>query len=453
MNEKQRVALTSLAAAAFITAMKLIVGLETNSLGILSEAAHSGLDFIATCITFVAVTVAGKPPDRDHQYGHGKIENLSAFIETLLLFLTCGWIIWEAVDRLSGGGVHIEVNLWAFLVIAVAIAIDLTRSRSLSRAARRYRSQALEADALHFSSDVWSSLVVLGGLVFVSFGYAWVDALAAILVAVLVLFVSYRLGRRTIDALMDRVPEGISESIRAAMEAVEGVEEVRNIRLRASGAQLFVDAVIGIRRTIPFQRAHAIMDHVEQTIQQLHSDADVVVHAEPCQSEDETIADKVRMIALERGLRSPHNLEVHESGGKYHIEFDIEYLKGKSFVEAHDLTSEIEREIRDTVQGVDRVTVHMEEYEHLETRQRDVTEEEIHLRDEIREQVLADSRVLRCEEISLLRAGPRYNLSLHCGFDRSLPLDHVHDIICSIESTLYRRFTVLRRVVVHAEPV
>jgi cation diffusion facilitator family transporter len=452
MNEKQRVALTSLAAAAFITAMKLIVGLETNSLGILSEAAHSGLDFIATCITFLAVTVAGKPPDKDHQYGHGKIENVSAFVETLLLFVTCGWIIWEAVDRLSGGGVHIEVNVWAFLVISVAIAIDLTRSRSLTRAARKHRSQALEADALHFSSDVWSSLVVLGGLVFVSFGYAWVDAVAAIIVAILVLFVSYRLGRRTIDALMDRVPEGISEAIRTAMEQVEGVEEVRSIRLRASGAQLFVDAVVGIKRTIPFQRAHAVMDQVEQTIQHLHPYADVVVHAEPCESGDETIADKVRMIALERGLRAPHNLEVHESQGKYHIEFDIEYLKGKSFVEAHDLTTDIEREIRGAVLGVDRVTVHMEEYEHNETHQRDVTEEEVQLRDEIRELVLTDLRVLQCNEISLLRAGTRYNLSLHCGFDRSLTLDQVHDIICSIESTLYRRFTLLRRVVVHAEP-
>ena len=453
MNEKQRVALTSLVAAAFITAMKLIVGLETNSLGILSEAAHSGLDFIATLITFLAVRVADKPPDKDHQFGHGKIENVSAFIETLLLFVTCGWIIWEAVDRLSGGGAHIEVNVWAFLVIAVAIAIDLTRSRSLSRVARRYRSQALEADALHFSSDVWSSLVVLGGLVCVSFGYMWVDSVAAILVAILVLFVSYRLGRRTIDALMDRVPEGMSETIRTAMEQVEGVAEVRNIRLRPSGPQLFVDAVIGIKRTIPFQHAHSVMDHVEQTIQELHPHADVVVHAEPCESEDETIADKVRMIALERGLRAPHNLEVHESRGKHHIEFDIEYQKGKSFVEAHDLTTDIEREIRDAIPGVDRVTVHMEEYDHSEDQQRDVTEEEGNLRDEIREQVLADPRVLRCSEIGLLRAGTKYNLSLHCAFDRSLTLDQVHDIICSIESTLYGRFTVIRRVVVHAEPL
>jgi len=208
-NEKRRIARNSVFAAIFLTLLKLVVGLETNSLGLISEAAHSGLDFLAALMTYFAVRLSDRPPDREHTYGHGKVENLSAFAETLLLIITCGWIIYEAVQRLFYRTSHVEASIWGFVVVVVAIGVDISRSRALGRVAKKYNSQALEADALHFSSDVWSALVVLLGLAFVALRYKWVDAVAGILVALLVLFVSYRLVRRTIDALMDRVPGGM----------------------------------------------------------------------------------------------------------------------------------------------------------------------------------------------------------------------------------------------------
>jgi len=451
-REKKAAALSSVAAAVFLTGLKLFVGLETNSLGILSEAAHSALDLMAAVITYVAIVLAAKPPDREHQYGHGKIENLSALVETFLLFLTCSWIIWEAVGRLSGGAAHVEANVWSFAVMGVAILVDFGRSRHLGKVARKHQSQALEADALHFSSDVWSSLVVIAGLVFVSLGFPAVDSIAAIAVALLVLFVSYRLGRRTVDALVDRTPSGLYEEVLEAVRGVEGVQEVRSIRLRPSGPKVFVDTTVGIRRTTPFERAHAIMDDVERAIHASHTDVDVVVHAEPLESDDETIVDKVRMIALQKGMRAPHNLEVHHTGGRYFIDFDLEYRRGKSFVEAHEVAAEIEREIHESLGSVEKVTIHLEEYQPEEVELTDVGHAEATLRESIRARVLLDERVLGCSDVTLLKLDGAYNASVTCQVEESTSLDEVHTIVAETENALYREFGQLRRVTIRAEP-
>ena len=451
-NEKRHIARTSVLAAVFITLLKLVVGLQTNSLGLLSEAAHSGLDFLAALMTYFAVRLADRPPDREHTYGHGKVENLSAFAETLLLIITCGWIIYEAVQRLFYRTSHVEANVWGFVVIVVAIGVDISRSRALKRVAKKFNSQALEADALHFSSDVWSSLVVLLGLGFVALGYMWVDAVAAILVALLVLFVSYRLGKRTIDALMDRVPEGLYEQVLETLRQVDGVEEVRSIRLRPSGAKVFVDTTIAVRRTTPFQEAHAIMDRIEQAVHKRHKEIDIVVHAEPAESNDETIADKVRMIVSRNGLQPPHNLEVHFINGQYHVAFDIEYEEGKSFVDAHGVTDRIEQEIRRELPSVAHLTIHMEEDQPDETAVTGTTAEDDRLQQAVKKLVIADKNVVQCTSVRLLRMGERFNLAVDCTIARHLTLEEVHHIVSRLETKLYDKFPQLRRVVIHAEP-
>ncbi len=449
--EKRRIARNSVIAAIFITGLKLVVGLETNSLGILSEAAHSGLDFLAALMTYVAVRIAARPPDRDHTYGHGKIENLSAFGETLLLVATCGWIIYEGISRLLFREAHVESTVWGFVVVTVAIFVDISRSRALSRVAKKYNSQALEADALHFSTDVWSSLVVLSGLVFVAIGYTWVDAVAAIVVALIVLFISFRLGKRTIDALMDRVPEGLYEQVLETLRSVPGVENVRSIRLRPSGGKVFVDTVIGVKRTTPFQKAHLIMDRVEQAVQERHKEIDIVVHAEPAESFDESIADKIRLIVGRKGIRPPHNLEVHNIDGRYSVGFDIEYSGGKSFVEAHRLTDEIEREIRQEIASIEHVTIHMEEDRPGEDGVADVSDDE-RLRQSVRKLVRADANVVECTNVQLLRIGERFNLAVDCTIQRDRTLEEVHRIVSRLETRLYDKFPRLRRVMIHAEP-
>lgn len=276
-------------AAIALTAFKGVVGWATGSLGILAEAAHSGLDLMAAGMTFVAVRVAARPPDRTHLYGHGKIENLSALAETLLLLLTCVWVAREACRRLLEHRVGVEVTVWSFAVMLISIAVDLSRSRVLSRAARKYNSQALEADALHFQTDIWSSAVVIGGLLAVFGadrlqGPQWLyygDAVAALGVSALVVWVSLQLGRRTVDALMDRAPLGMEERVAATVAAVPGVLDCHNLRIRYSGARLFIDLHILVDGQQTLTQAHRLTDIVENAIQAIAPGADVTVHPEP----------------------------------------------------------------------------------------------------------------------------------------------------------------------------
>jgi cation diffusion facilitator family transporter len=288
-TEKQAAALNSVGAALALTAMKAVVGITTGSLGILAEAAHSALDLIAALLTYGAVSISGKPADPGHRYGHGKVENLSALAETFLLLLTCAWIIYEAVRRLRFHVVDVEVTVWSFAVMITSIIVDISRSRMLYRVARLHNSQALEADALHFSTDIWSSAVVVLGLVCVLIAkrmpsLAFLrdgDAIAALGVAVIVVWVSGRLGWRTAQALIDASPAGLEERIRAAVESVTGVENCHNIRARYSGAQLFVDVHVLVDGTQTLRQAHALTEETERAVQLVVADADVTVHAEP----------------------------------------------------------------------------------------------------------------------------------------------------------------------------
>lgn len=280
-TEKNKAALTSVIAAVFLTSMKLIVGFATGSLGILSEAAHSGLDLMAAVITAVAVRVSGKPADTSHNYGHGKVENFSALFETLLLLGTCVWIVIEAVHRIKAQDYAVEATVWSFTVIITSIIIDINRSAMLYRAAKKHNSQALEADALHFSSDVLSSSVVLLGLILVKVGIPIGDPIAALGVAVLVIIASIRLGKRTVDALLDTAPRGLQERIREAVVSVDGVISCPTVRVRQSGADSFVDIRVELDKECHLHDVDDIIRSIENAVQSLVPTADVMVRPIP----------------------------------------------------------------------------------------------------------------------------------------------------------------------------
>ncbi|HZU29217.1 MAG TPA: cation diffusion facilitator family transporter [Bryobacteraceae bacterium] len=280
-RRKRAVAAISLFAAVGLTAFKLVVGLATGSLGILAEAAHSGLDLVAALITWLAVRASSKPADREHPYGHGRFENISALFETLLLLVTCLWIIRASVLRLISHRVDIEVTVWSFAVMAVSVVVDISRSRALSRAAKEFRSQALEADALHFRTDIWSSCVVIAGLIGVRFQLMQADAVAALLVAVLVIIVSWRLGLRAVYALADTAPAGLQQQIIAVVEAVPGVANCHNVRIRNSGPLVFADIHVLIAGGATLAETHDIMEAAEDAIRRIIPDADVTIHPEP----------------------------------------------------------------------------------------------------------------------------------------------------------------------------
>lgn len=304
-HEKKRVALVSVFAAIFLTGSKLIIGLVTNSLGLLSEALHSGLDLVAAVITFLSVRVSDRPADEDHNYGHGKIENLSALIETLLLLITCVWIIYEATHRImSGKGLEMTKNqtIVSFIVVIASIIIDVWRSRKLYTVAKKYNSQALEADALHFSTDIWSSVVVLLGLVCVKI-YEWTklpiffyaDSVAALIVAAIVLVVSYQLGRKAIDVLLDKSPTDVREKVRETLKAYPEVLKYHGLKARTAGADTFIKFNVHFDPELSLRQVHEVCDKIEDELKSKIARSEIYIHPEPEENShiDNEVDDKL----------------------------------------------------------------------------------------------------------------------------------------------------------------
>ena len=280
-NEKKRAALLSVLSATILTGSKLVVGVATGSLGILSEALHSTLDFLAAIITFFSVRMSDKPADREHNYGHGKVENLSALIQAVLLVVTCIWIIYEAIRRLTGDDFHIEVTVWSYAVVILSIVIDINRSRMLKKVAKKHNSQVLEADALHFSTDIWSSAVVLLGLICVQFGVFWADSIAALGVAAIILVVSYRFGKKAVDVLLDRAPAGTLKIVDEVINRYPEIIMVHDLKARTAGADTFIKFNIHLNPELTVHQAHELCDKLEKEINSLVPRSEIYIHLEP----------------------------------------------------------------------------------------------------------------------------------------------------------------------------
>ena len=466
-REKGMAAATSVIAAIFLTSMKIVIGVMTGSLGILAEAAHSGLDLVAALITLFAVRVSDRPADETHLYGHGKVENLSALAETLLLLLTCVWIIYEAINRLFFEIVEVDPSIWAFLTMGISIVIDYTRSRVLYRAARKYNSQALEADALHFSTDIWSSSVVIIGLGLVKLG-EWLgqksilikaDAVSALIVALIVIYVSVQLGKRTIDALLDTAPEGLAAQIVAAVQQVEGVRSVTRARVRGSGNQMFVDLRVAVPRHLSFEESHAVTDSVTKAVRVIAPNADVVVHSVPT-AENEGVLERIQTIA-ERGHFDVHNITTHKTKRGVWIDLDLEVKPAVSFVQAHAMATDLENQLRvelvnaqDTMWGsIADINVHIEPVaEEL------VEGTDLPARDAAKylERIQAISKEIShvhgMQDLALQRLNGGVYLSLHLQIDDDQSIAQVHSIAEEMENRLRREFPQLGRVMIHAEP-
>ena len=453
MSEKQRVAFWSLIASGLLAAAKLVAGLLTGSLGILSEAVHSLLDFAATVITVAAVGVSDRPPDDTHHFGHAKFESVSALTATGLLFATTIWIFYEAISRLVTGEIHVEVTWWAFAIIAGSIVIDWNRARVLSRVAKNTSSEALAADALHFSSDMWSSGAVLLGLGAAYMGYAWADPVAALVVAVFVAIAGYRLGKRTLDTLLDAAPKGVTPSIEKLARAAPGVLALQRLRVRPAGATLFVDADIAVRRTLPLDDVVDIKQRFSQEIRKEYPNADISVTAHPVALDDETVFDKVMLIANRRGL-AIHHLTVQSLRERLSVSFDLELDGRMSLKDAHEIASGLETAIGEELGEDVEVESHIEP---MHTASLDGANAD----DERRRKIEATLKSLAhhdelLTEIHNVRARENEHglfVTFHCRVQGRESVEAVHEAVDALEAKLKKRLPEVRRVIAHAEPL
>jgi cation diffusion facilitator family transporter len=457
-REKVRVARLSAIAAFVLVVGKGLVGWHTGSLAILSEAAHSGLDLVATVLTLLAVQVADRPADREHHYGHGKVESLSALVETSLLLLTCAWIAWEALERLLVMPVDIEPSWAAFGMVIVSIVVDLSRSRALARVAAATGSQALEADALNFRTDVWSSCTVLVGLAAVWAGRTWgipwlrlADPAAALAVAALVLVIGARLGKQAVDALLDRAPLELVERIRAAITSVSGVRGPNRLRVRTAGANLFVDADVSLGRGSSLESAHDVVSEVEGRIREVAPEASIVIHAEPFRSADESLAAAVRVI-VSRHAAGAHDTLIYDADGKRNLDLHLELPGETPLTDAHAVTERIEADLRREFPRLNAIHIHVDP---IRSVRREGLAAGIDL-DPLAGTLAALATqvpgIRTCRNVTAKRMRGRLWVFCDCMMDPHLTVREAHDLGLELGRRARRELPDIERLTVHAEP-
>jgi cation diffusion facilitator family transporter len=452
-QEKESVALTSIAASGALTLAKAAVGIGSGSLAILSEAAHSLIDFAATVMTYFAVRLSGKPADEAHHYGHGKIESIAAFAETALLFMLSLAVIWEAARRLiTGEGHGVTATVLAFAVMAGSVVVDFFRARALNRVAEKTDSEALEADALHFSSDMWSSLAVLVGLGGVYLGYSWADSAAAMIVAGFVLLAGWRLGARTISTLTDEAPEGVAEQIKGIVKRISGVAEVERVRVRRAGPVLFIDLALAVSRTLPLDRVEELKSDTAAAIDRELPTAEVVVTTNPRALDDETVLERVLVIARNRGL-AVHHVTVHTVGEKRAVSLDLEVDAALTLAEAHEIADGLEEAINAELGPQVEVETHIEPLQIADAAGRDAGPERIRAVQETLAEAATRLGPLRdVHDVRVRETADGEIVNFHCRVDPSLTVGTVHDYVDGVERALKDRWPLIKRVIGHAEP-
>ena len=457
-REKEKVALTSIAASAGLTIAKAVVGLSSGSLAILSEAAHSLLDFVATVMTYFAVRISGKPADEEHHYGHGKVESVSALAETALLFVLSGIVVWEAMQRLFGGHGHpVAATAWAFGVIAVSIVVDFFRARVLYRVAAETSSEALEADALHFGSDMWSSVAVLIGLGLILLGYTWADSVAAIVVAVFICIAGWRLGRRTVETLTDTAPHGASDRISARVRRIPGVVAIDRLRVRQAGGVLFVDLVVAVSRTLPLDRVAALKENIVNAICADSPGAEVTVTTEPRALDDESVLERVMVIARNRAL-AVHHVTAHAIAGtemdRLAVALDLEVNGALPLGSAHEIASELEEAIRDELGPQVEVDTHIEPLQPADEPGRDADSARVAAVHTALVEIAANVDLVgEVHDVRVRETDGGEIVNFHCRVNPALRVLDVHEKVDEVERALRLRFPSIKRVIGHAEPL
>jgi cation diffusion facilitator family transporter len=448
---KTNVAAISIFASAGMAAAKFAVGIAIGSLALISEALHSAVDVIATVITWLVVRVSDQPADAEHHYGHGKFESVSALFVIALLYVLAGGILVESWSRLSEGAPPPTISAVPFVVLVIDIAVNFWRARALHRTARETQSQALAADALHFASDVLGSLAVIIGLVLTGLGFAWGDSVAAIAVAVMISILGLRLGRSTIETLLDRAPEGASEKATAAIRAVPGVVDVERVRVRMVGPTYFIDAIAEVPRTYPIDRVEAIKKNAQVAVTETLGDADLTFTAVPVARDNESVRERIMVIARNSGL-AVHHVTVHDLGEKLIVGIDLEVDGEMELKAAHDIAHGLERSIREDFGEDVEVDTHIEPLEPELPHGTDASPERVEIIKAALSRFAGNGAIHDIHNVRVRDTDAGEIVNFHCRAAPSMSVIKVHENVDEIERALRRAFPSIKRVISHAEP-
>jgi cation diffusion facilitator family transporter len=448
---KSRVAAISIFASAGMATAKFVVGIAIGSLALVSEALHSSVDVIATVVTWMVVRVSDLPADKEHHYGHGKLESLSALGVIAMLYVLAGGILVESYSRLREGAPPPTLSAIPFIVLLLDIAVNFWRARALQRAAHETRSQALAADALHFGSDVLGSVAVIIGLALSGLGYAWGDAAAAVGVAIMIAMLGLRLARSTVETLIDRAPEGASEKATAAIRAVPGVVGVERLRVRMVGSTHFIDAIVHVPRTYPIDRVEEIKRKAQAAVAKTLEDADLTFTAVPVARDNESVRERIMVIARNSGL-AVHHVTVHDLGGKLTVSIDLEVDGDMALTAAHDIAQGLERSIRDEFGEDVEVDTHIEPLEPELPHGTDAAPARVETIRAALSRFATDGAIHDIHSVRVRDTDAGEIVNFHCRAAPSMSVIKVHENVDEIERALRRAFPTVKRVISHAEP-
>jgi cation diffusion facilitator family transporter len=449
---KTNVAAISIFASAGMAVAKFAVGIAIGSLALISEALHSSVDVVATVITWLVVRVSDQPADKEHHYGHGKFESLSALFVIALLYVLAGGILVESWSRLREGAAPPTLSAIPFVVLVIDIAVNFWRARALHRTARATRSQALAADALHFASDVLGSIAVIIGLVLTGIGYAWGDSVAAIAVAVMISILGLRLGRSTIETLLDRAPEGVAEQATAAIRSVPGVVGVDRLRARMVGPTHFIDAIAQVPRTYPIDRVEAIKKAAQDAVSKVLGDADLTFTAVPVARDNESVRERIMVIARNSGL-AIHHVTVHDLGEKLIVGIDLEVDGDMELAAAHEVTRVLERNIREDFGEDVEVDTHIEPLDPELPHGTDAAPERVETIKAALTRFAGNGAIHDIHNVRVRDTDAGEIVNFHCRAAPSMSVVKVHENVDEIERALRRAFPTIKRVISHAEPL
>src|SRR6202165_5567717 len=448
---KSRVAAISIFASAGMATAKFVVGIAIGSLALISEALHSSVDVIATVVTWMVVRVSDLPADKEHHYGHGKLKSLSALGVIAMLYVLAGGILVESYSRLHDGAPPPTISVIPFVVLLIDIAVNFWRARALHRTAHETKSQALEADALHFAADVFGSSAVIVGLGLSAFGFAWGDAAAAIAVAILISLLGLRLARSTVETLLDRAPEGAAEKAAAAIRAVPGVVGLERLRVRMVGSTHFIDAIVQVPRTYPIDRVEEIKRRAQDAVTKALGDADLTFTAVPVARDNESVRERIMVIARNSGL-AVHHVTVHDLGGNLTVGIDLEVDGDMALTAAHDIAQELERNIRDEFGEDVEVDTHIEPLEPELPLGTDAAPDRVEAIRTALSRFAADSAIHDIHSVRVRNTEAGEIVNFHCRAAPSMSVIKVHENVDEIERALRRAFPSVNRVISHAEP-
>ena len=450
-SHKRNIALFSLLVSVFLVVVKVAIAYFTNSMGVFSEALNNGLDIVTVLITFMAIRISTRPADKDHTYGHGKYENLSAFLETSIISALCFFIIYKSIQRIIYRNFELKLNWYVFLILAISIILNIVRVFYIGRAARKYNSYAFKADFLNYSTDIISSVVVIIGLLVANTGFYLADPIASMIVSVIVLIFCSRLLISTVRNLMDYIPKEITDNVSKILQDINEIRSINKMKIHEVGNIKFINLEICLKSNLYLSQVEKIKEKIKNKIRSNIPYSETIIEIRSLPSKD-NIEQYVKEIILnQQYVKDIHNIFIYNVDDSIDISIHIELNKYLKLEETEKLTKITEEKIKEKIENIRSVYIHIEDSRSRES-WTDITEKSEKVISDIKDEVSLYVSPETCHNFTLLEKEGLYNLAFHCRLEKDLDIKKAHSIITKIEDNIKKKFKNISEIVIHVEP-